>query len=71
MVERDLKNLNSKSSKLSYLKGNISIRVTVLGWEDLSMHRSKNGKTFTPEDLTLHPKIIVPKQRSCSIPTET
>ena len=33
------------------------------------MHWSKNGKAFTPEELALHLKIIVPNQRSRSIPT--
>ena len=31
------------------------------------MHWSKNGNTFTPEELTLNLKMIVSKQRSHSI----
>ena len=47
-VDRDLKNLNNKSSKLLSLKENIRIRVIGLGWEDRITHWSKNGKAFTP-----------------------
>ena len=69
-VEREMKNLNSKSSKTLAFKENISTRVMYWGWEDLIMHWFNNGKDFTPEDLTSYIKMIVPKQQSCSIPTK-
>ena len=62
-VDRNLKNMNRKSSKLIALKENISIRVIGLGWEDLSMHWSSNVKAFTLEELAFHLKIMVSKQR--------
>ena len=43
--------------------------VILLGWEDLSTQWYKNGKAFTPEELTLYLKMIVSKQWSRSIPT--
>ena len=61
-------NLNIKSYKLLVFKENIRMRVIGLGWEDLGTHWSKNGKAFTPEELVYYHKIIVLKQRSCSIP---
>ena len=51
------------------LKENIRMRVIGLGWEDLSTQWSKNGKALTPEDLTLHLKMIVSRKHSRSIPT--
>ena len=42
VVDRELKNMNSKSYKLLSLKENIRMRVIGLSWEDLSMHWSKN-----------------------------
>ena len=69
-VDRDMKNLNSKSSKLLYLKENTRMRVIGFSWEDLGTHWSKNGKAFTPEDLALHLKMIISKQWSLSIPTK-
>ena len=69
-VDRNLKNMNRKSSKLIALKENISIRVIGLGWEDLSMHWSSNVKAFTLEELASHIKMILSNQRSHSIPTK-
>ena len=63
-VDRDMKNPNSKISKLLDSKENTRMKVIGLGWEDLSTYWSKNGKDFTSEELTLHLKIRVPKQRS-------
>ena len=62
--------MNRKSSKLLYLKENISIRVICLGWEDLITHWYKNGKAFTPEDVALYLKMIVSNQQPHSIPTK-
>ena len=42
-VDREMKNMNSKSYKLLALKDNISMRVICLGWGDLSTHCYKNG----------------------------
>ena len=50
------------------MKEKIRIRVIGLVWEDTSMHWSKNGNIFTPEELALNLKMIVSKQRSHSIP---
>ena len=50
-VEREMKNLNSKSSKILAFKENISTRVMYWGWEDLIMHWYKNGKDFTPKEI--------------------
>ena len=69
-VYRDMKKLNSKSYKLLYLKENIRMRVIGLVWEDLSMHWSKNGNSFTSEELALHLKMIVSNQQSRYIPTK-
>ena len=69
-VEREMKNLNSKSSNLIDLKENIRMRVIGLGWEDLRTHWSNNGKASTTEEITLHLKILVSKHQSCSIPTK-
>ena len=46
------------------------MRAICLGWEYLITHWSKNVKAFTPEDISLHIKMIVSNQRSCSIPTK-
>ena len=67
VVNRELKNLNSKSYKLLALKLNIRMGVIGLGWENLRMHCSKNGKSFTLEELASHLKMIVSNQRSWSI----
>ena len=69
-VYRKMKNLNSKSFNLLDLKYNIRIRVIGLGWEDLSIHYSKNFKAFALEELVSYLKIILSKQRSPSIPTK-
>ena len=69
-VDRELKNLNIKLSKLLSLKGNIRMKVIGLGWESLITHWSNNVKAFTPEELALHIKMIVSKQQSRSIPTK-
>ena len=66
-----MKNLKSKSYKLLSLKENIRMRVLFLGWEDLITHWSKNGRAFTLEELSLHLKMIVSKQRSQSIPNKS
>ena len=70
VVYREVKNLNSKSSKILSLKENIRMRVIGLGWEDLITHWSKNGKSFTVEELASYLKMIVSKKRSHSIPTK-
>ena len=69
-VDRELKEMNIRSSKLQSLMEHIRMRVICLGWEDLSMNWSNNGKAFTPEELAYHLKMIVSKQRSRSIPTK-
>ena len=53
--------MNINSSKLLALKDNTRMRVICLGWEDLRTHWSKNENAFTPEDITLHIKMIVSK----------
>ena len=68
MVDREMKFLNSTSSKIIALKESTRMRVIGVDWEDLSTHWYKNGKAFTPEDLASHLKMIVSKQRSRSIP---
>ena len=60
-VDRELKKLNSKSSKILDLKEDIRMRVIGLSQEDLSMHWPKNGKAFTPEEIISYLKIIVSK----------
>ena len=69
-IDRDLKNLNSKSSKILVLKENIRMRGIGLSWEELRKYRSKSSKALTPEEITLNLKMIVSKQWSCSIPTK-
>ena len=69
-VDRNMKNLDSKSSKLLDLKYNIRVRVIGLGCKYLSTHWSKNIKAFTKEELTSHIKMIVSNQRSHSVPTK-
>ena len=66
---RELKNMNRNSYKLLALKDNIRTRVIGLGWEDLIMHWSNNFKSFTPEDIALHLKVILSNQWSRSIQT--
>ena len=56
-VDRDLKNLNNKSSKLLDLKDNIRVRVIGLGWKDLSTHWYNNGKSFTQGQLSQNDSI--------------
>ena len=51
MVDREMKFLNSTSSKIIALKESTRMRVIGVDWEDLSTHWYKNGKAFTPEDL--------------------
>ena len=46
------------------------MRVIGLGWEELSTHWSKNYNAFTLEELAWHLKMIVSKQRLCSISTK-
>ena len=69
-VDREMKNLNSKPSKIIALKENIMMRVIGLGKEDRSTHWSKNGKAFTPEELVSHLKMIVSKQWSRYMPAK-
>ena len=61
-VDRDLKNLNNKSSKLLDLKDNIRVRVIGLGWKDLSTHWYNNEKSFTQGQLSQNDSIkaVVP-----------
>ena len=46
-----LKEIKSKSAKLSALKKNIGVRVIGLGLKDLATAWSKDGKDFTPNQL--------------------
>ena len=53
-VDRYLKKLNCRSSKILALKENTRMRVIDLVWEYLTTHWSNNGKAFTTEELALH-----------------
>ena len=68
MVDRELNKLKSKNAKLNALKENIRMRVLGLGWKDLATPWSKNGKEFTPNQLTTHLKNIISHQRTRVIP---
>ena len=57
LIDRDLRNMESKSSKLLALKYTIKMRVEGLEWEDLSTHWFKSGKAFTLENLTRYHKV--------------
>ena len=68
MVDKELDKLTSKNAKLNALKENICMRVLGLGWKDLATLWSKNGKEFTPNQLTTHLKNNVSHQRTRVIP---
>ena len=51
--------MTSKCAKFIGLKENIQMRVIGLGWTDLATAWSKNGKEFTPKELTDHLKNII------------
>ena len=44
--------------------------VIALGWMDLVTTWSKNGKEFSPKELTEHLKYIISHQRSREIPKQ-
>ena len=57
--DRELKNMNIKTSKLLSLKDNFRMRVIGLGWEDPIIHWFNNGTAFAPEELASRLKMIV------------
>ena len=67
-VDRQIKKLKSKSAKLNGLKENIRMRVLGLGWKDLAIAWSKNGKECTVNQLLNHLKKIISQQRTRGIP---
>ena len=58
LVDRELNRLKSKNANLNALKENIRMRALGFGWKDLAAPWSKNGKYFTPNQLTTHLKNI-------------
>ena len=69
-VDRELRKLKSKSSKVTALKENICIRVLGLGWDDLATPWSIDGKDLTPDQLADHLKLIIKEQRKRAIPSK-
>ena len=69
-VDRELRKLQSKSSKITALKDNIRIRVLGLGWVDLATPWSRNGKDLTVDQLGDHLKLIIKEQRKRGIPSK-
>ena len=69
-VDIELRKLTSKSAKLSCLKENIRIRTLGLGWVDLAIPWSCNGKDLSPEELVRHLKLIIKEQKKRDIPSK-
>ena len=71
IVNSELKKIKSRSAKLSALKEQIRIRVLGLGWDDLATPWSKDGKILTPDELSLHLKMIIKEQKRRIIPAKS
>ena len=68
IVDRELKNLTSKTAKVYALKENIRMRVLGLGWNDLAITWSKSGVQLSVSELTYHLKAIIVHQKKRRIP---
>ena len=67
-VDKELKNLKSKSAKLWALKENIRIRVIGFGWNEFSHQWSKNGIEYSPKELGEHLKKIIKAEKRRVVP---
>ncbi len=70
-LDKELRKVKSKSAKLDALKESIRMRVIGIGWEHLSTPWSKNGKDYTPAQLTQHLKKIIAAEWTRIIPKKS
>ena len=68
IINREIKKLGIKSTKIRGLKENIRIRAIGLGWTNLATPWSRNGKDLAVEELTAHLISIIKIERKREIP---